>query len=436
MSPWLRPKVVGETAIASAPILSIRSRNSAALNRRCRWNGLTPTALKVGSDGTVATSGGGGGGGCVPAGAANQVLLDSGSGSCNDATLDNTATHAFFATAGAPAFRAIAAGDIPTLNQSTTGNAATATNLASYPALCSGVQFSQGLSSGSNNCGTPAGGGNVSAAGSQTPGYFTEWISGSGKTIGNGLADDGITTANTFTYAGTGGIAASAGPIQSTSDGTHAGSLQLVGNTTAPTLAANSWGFVGPNSASFTKWFIQPPAVGPAASVIPVLGAISSSLSAMSLYALSGTGTTIPTTVSPTFTTPALGTPSAVNLSNATSLPCAAMPALTGAVTTTAGSCATSPAVADTTTTVGTTAIGANSCTSSATTVTMTGVTTAMTFSFTPTSDTHAVTGWGGTGGLKINAWPTSNTLNYYVCNQTASSITPGGSVTFNVSAR
>ena len=47
----------------------------------------------------------------------------------------------------------------PTLNQSTTGNAATATNLYSYPSLCAGGQFSQGLSSGSNNCGTPSGSG-------------------------------------------------------------------------------------------------------------------------------------------------------------------------------------------------------------------------------------------------------------------------------------
>lgn len=51
------------------------------------------------------------------------------------------------------------------LNQNTTGNAATATlataavNLQSYPTLCPGSQFSQGLSSGSNNCATPSGGG-------------------------------------------------------------------------------------------------------------------------------------------------------------------------------------------------------------------------------------------------------------------------------------
>lgn len=46
----------------------------------------------------------------------------------------------------------------------------------------------------------------------------------------------------------------------------------------------------------------------------------------------------------PVLTTPNLGTPSAVNLSNATALPCAAMPALTGDATTSAGACATTVA--------------------------------------------------------------------------------------------
>lgn len=91
--------------------------------------------------------------------------------------------------------------------------------------------------------------------------------------------------------------------------------------------------------------------------------------------------------------------------------------------------------MANTTVTPPTTAVGANSCSSSASTVTMTGVTTSMTFVFTPTSDASGVTGWGSTGGLVIDAWPTANTLNYKVCNQTGSSITPG-SITFNVSAR
>jgi hypothetical protein len=89
----------------------------------------------------------------------------------------------------------------------------------------------------------------------------------------------------------------------------------------------------------------------------------------------------------------------------------------------------------DTTFTVGTTAIAANTCTS-ASTVTMTGLTTAMAFSISPSADVSGVTGWGSTGGLVIDAWPTSNTLNYKVCNQTAASITPSASVTFNVAAR
>ena len=55
-----------------------------------------------------------------------------------------------------------------------TGNAATATNLASYPTLCAGGQFSQGLSSGSNNCATPSGGGG-GGGGSQ---FFTGSVAG------------------------------------------------------------------------------------------------------------------------------------------------------------------------------------------------------------------------------------------------------------------
>jgi hypothetical protein len=47
-----------------------------------------------------------------------------------------------------------------------TGNAGTATNLASYPTVCSGGQFSQGLSSGSNNCASPAGSGTVTVVSS------------------------------------------------------------------------------------------------------------------------------------------------------------------------------------------------------------------------------------------------------------------------------
>jgi len=58
---------------------------------------------------------------------------------------------------------AIQAADVPTLNQSTTGNAATATALASAPTQCTGGQFATGVTSNGNaNCSIPGGGGNAS----------------------------------------------------------------------------------------------------------------------------------------------------------------------------------------------------------------------------------------------------------------------------------
>ena len=90
--------------------------------------------------------------------------------------------------------------------------------------------------------------------------------------------------------------------------------------------------------------------------------------------------------------------------------------------------------IANTTFTTGTTTVNAGTCTSSST-VTMAGVTTSSVFFAVPSTDVSGVTGWGSSGGLTIDAWPTSNTLNYKICNATASNITPG-SVTWNVGAK
>jgi hypothetical protein len=91
--------------------------------------------------------------------------------------------------------------------------------------------------------------------------------------------------------------------------------------------------------------------------------------------------------------------------------------------------------IADATFTNATTAISGNSCSAAAVTVTMSGVATSTAFSITPSTDVSGSTGWGSSGGLVIDAWPTTNTLNYKICNQTGSSITPAA-VTWNVSAR
>jgi len=67
---------------------------------------------------------------------ANGVLIGGGAGIAPSAiSADTTTTHALFATASAPAFRAIAAGDIPTLNQNTTG---TASNVTGTVAVANG----------------------------------------------------------------------------------------------------------------------------------------------------------------------------------------------------------------------------------------------------------------------------------------------------------
>jgi hypothetical protein len=68
------------------------------------------------------------------------------------------------------------------------------------------------------------------------------------------LTDTGVQ----LSYAGTGGFTLP-------SDGVHSSALGLIGNTTLPTgLPTNDYfGFVGPNSASFTSYFFQPNATPP-----------------------------------------------------------------------------------------------------------------------------------------------------------------------------
>ena len=91
--------------------------------------------------------------------------------------------------------------------------------------------------------------------------------------------------------------------------------------------------------------------------------------------------------------------------------------------------------VANTTFTTSTSSVAANTC-NSVVQVAMTGVTTSMTFGITPSADTSAAAGWGSTGGLVLDTWPTAGYLNYKICNQTTAAISTPGAVTFNVSAQ
>jgi hypothetical protein len=215
--------------------------------------------------------------------------------------------------------------------------------------------------------------------------------------------------------------------LTSTPPSGKAGIFSLASNTTNPTLTAGDFSLLGAPSASVTAFAWQvPSAVNGSAGVLHV-GAPTSAVSQLSVSAVSltadvsgllpvangGTGTASPGIVAGTNVTVTGTWPNQT-------------------INSTAGG-----GVADTTVTVGTTAIAANSC-STVATVTMTGLATTMTLNFTPNSDVHSVTGWGpATPGLYIIAWPSaSNTASYYVCNSSAASITPGSSVTFNISAR
>lgn len=116
----------------------------------------------------------------------------------------------------------------------------------------------------------------------------------------------GTDAANTLNFTHTGiatGVTTAAfpGPVSSGPDGVHPGYLSLPGNTTLPTLAVNTWGLIGPNTASLTSFVWQGPAAENASAGLVHLGAASShnSLLSVSLVAiadLSASGTPSSTT--------------------------------------------------------------------------------------------------------------------------------------------
>ena len=81
---------------------------------------------------------------------------------------------------------------------------------------------------------------------------------------------------------------------------------------------------------------------------------------------------------------------------------------------------------------------GGNSCSTPAT-ATLTGLTTSGTFSNLSvgyTSNPSALTGWGASGGMVFQAWPSAaNTVSWVVCNQTATSISYDA-ITFSLAAK
>ena len=149
-----------------------------------------------------------------------------------------------------------------------------------------------------------------------TPGDIPQATT-AGKLINSSpLLDNGVTTANTLTYAGSGGITASAGPIKAGGTSGAAGSILLPAGTANSTVT-NNVQIQAP--ASVTAYNLTLPA---AAATGFLLGTNSSNTVTVSQVASTGSGSVVLAT-SPTLVTPALGTPSSAVLSNATGLPLA-----------------------------------------------------------------------------------------------------------------
>ena len=153
--------------------------------------------------------------------------------------------------------------------------------------------------------------------------------------------------------------------------------------------------------------------------------------------ASSGTGGPAGTT-SPAFTTPNLGTPSAATLTNATGLPISTGVSGLGTGVATAlgtalsGTGGVTSTIASGTAALGTSLIASGAC-ASAVTVTAANVATTDVVTASFNSDPTGVTGYSPTtnGMLTIIGYPTSGNVNFKVCNNTASGVTPGA-ITLN----
>jgi len=419
----------------------------------------------------------------------------------------------------------IIAADVPTLNQNTTGNAATATALASAPSLCTTGQAPTGILASGNatGCASIGGGG----GGANANGYY--WVSQSTNAPVNGVNIGALSTAllkilvsgsvatpasavADTDYAAAPGacvITVSSGtatwPNASTGNGSggpcNLYTLILTANVTANSPSTVPAGLVtnktyqlqltqnstGGYTFAYPSNLLGACAVSPTLSVTttieaiydgtnlnavscttsdtptlisgPVRSAPGTPASGLSAWfdstglnfqtkntsaAISGTafaasatshqwinsftpGTGVFTLTQPAFTDIS-GTATAAQipaaLSSTTSVNGTTIPS--GGVTLT-------QTVASGTVSLGTTAVSANSC-SSAITATATGTATTDAIIATANADPSGVTGYSpsSSGAFFIWAYPTSGTVNFKLCNNTSSSITPGSAVTLN----
>ena len=238
-------------------------------------------------------------------------------------------------------------------------------------------------------------------------------------TIGSSSVCDNGTTVTTTEPISAGGY---------TSTGTTAGIVSLTNNATPGVVIANSWGWDTPATIT-TSWYGRAPNASPTANQIMLFPAPTSNASQWTWTTFSFSNLT-------DHTTPALGAATATSINKiAFTAPTTAGTIAFGADNSTA----TLPngtvtlTVASGTVSLGTTTVNTGTC-SSAITATATGVATTDVITATANADPTAVTGYtpATTGTLYVWAWPTSDNVNFKLCNNTTSNITPGSAVTLN----
>lgn len=214
---------------------------------------------------------------------------------------------------------------------------------------------------------------------------------------------------------------------------------------TAPSLSANAFQIYAPTDVAAGGLAYVLPA---AASTGVLLATDSSGVMTLSHVATSGSGN-IARTTSPTFTTPSLGAATATSINGLT------ITSSTGTLTIANGKTATlsntltftgtdassvafgtggtvAYTIGSGTAALGTSSIGSGAC-ASVVTVAATGVATTDTIGWGFNGDPTGVVGYqpSTNGMLTIIAYPTTNNVNFKICNNLSASVTPGA-ITLN----
>jgi hypothetical protein len=200
--------------------------------------------------------------------------------------------------------------------------------------------------------------------------------------------------------------------------------------------AANNWN-VGPGSVAASSAPSNQFANGVTINGLSYAQPAVSNLSGFGTGVATALGINIGSAGAPVVLNGALGTPSSGTLTNASGLPISGIASLgTGVGTALAANLSAAGGLASTissgTSALGTSAISSAACASVVTTsATNTATTDVVLASF--NGDPTAVTGYipATTGMLTIISYPTTNNVNFKVCNNSSSSITPGA-ITLN----